>query len=86
MSGSLRVSKVCPSESAVVGLRRFVTSLSRLQGSHEALFGLRVGELFNEGFSEQLVISPLCEQAAGPGSCELQNWMSFEVNIVYLCP
>ncbi len=56
MSGSLRVPK---SESAVVGLRRFVTSLSRLQGSHEALFGLRVGELFNEGFSEQLVIS-LC--------------------------
>ncbi len=52
-------SKICPSESAVVGLRRFVTSLSRLQGSHEALFGLGVGELFNEGFSEQLVIS-LC--------------------------
>ncbi len=36
-----------------------MTSLSRLQGSHEALFGLRVGELFNDGFSEQLVIS-LC--------------------------
>ncbi len=27
-----------PSESAVVGLRRFVTFLSRLQGSHEALY------------------------------------------------
>ncbi len=27
-------SKVCSSESTVVGLRRFVTSLSRLQGSH----------------------------------------------------
>ncbi len=27
-------SEVCSSESAVVGLRRFVTSLSCLQGSH----------------------------------------------------
>ncbi len=27
-------SEVCLSESTVVGLRRFVTSLSRLQGSH----------------------------------------------------
>ncbi len=36
-----------------------MTSLSHVQGSHEALFGLRVREHFNEGFSEQLVIS-LC--------------------------
>ncbi len=52
-------SKVCSSESTVVGLRRFVTSLSRLQGSHLALIGLRIGELFNESFLEQLIIS-LC--------------------------
>ncbi len=52
-----------------------MTSLSSLQGSHEALFGLRVRELFNEGFSEQLVNHSLCEQAACPGSCELQNWI-----------
>ncbi len=52
-------SKVCSSESTVVGLRRFMTSLSRLQGSHQALIGLRVGELFNEGFLKQLIIS-LC--------------------------
>ncbi len=40
-------------------LRRFMTSLSRLQGSHQALIGLRVSELFNEGFLKQLIIS-LC--------------------------
>ncbi len=50
--------EVCSSESTVVGLR-FMTSLSCLQGSHEALFGLRISKLFNEGFSEQLKIS-LC--------------------------
>ncbi len=55
-----------------------MTSLSRPQGSHEALFGLRVGELFNEGFSEQLVISlcvsrlPVQEAANFSTGCHLE--------------
>ncbi len=60
-----------------------MTSLSRLQSSHEALFGLRVGELFNEGFSEQLVIILFVSRLPVQ---EAANWMSFEVSIVYLCP
>ncbi len=53
-------SKVCLSESTIVGLRRFMTSLSRLQGSHKALFGLRISEFFNEGFLKQFITQSLC--------------------------